>query len=180
MFVTSRSDGSLARHVATLLDLSASTKELDNVSLSRDGTRSTARLFQVSRPSLDRHKRHIEQTDEPADQVPQVTTGGDGSSSLRSRLETLMGNCENALNQAQASKNLPASMRARQNSFTRNRRQHKVRNEWSFLVQAGRGKETGKTHFFPNSFPSLKHSLQCLPSVRERRAELSKTSQRKR
>ena len=82
-----------------------------NVSLSRDGTRSTARQFQISLPSLDRHKRHVHETLAAADQVPEVAADGDGSP-LLSRLETLMRHCESVLDQAQASKNLPAMMRA--------------------------------------------------------------------
>jgi hypothetical protein len=81
-----------------------------NVSLSRDGTRSTARQFEISLPSLDRHKRHLHETTVTADEVPQVTTGS--GSSMLSRIETLMGQCESALNQAQASKNLPGILRA--------------------------------------------------------------------
>jgi len=82
-----------------------------NVSLLRDGTRSTARQFQVSRPALDRHKRHVAQTDAaPRTQDTQVS--GNGAVPLRSRVEGSIQCCENALRQAQANKDFPGVMRA--------------------------------------------------------------------
>jgi hypothetical protein len=82
-----------------------------DVSVLRNGTRFTARQFQVSRPSLDRHKRHLPQTI-AADQAREVAASSDGATLLLSRLEGLIRCCENALSQAQADKNLSGVMRA--------------------------------------------------------------------
>ena len=72
-----------------------------NVSLLRDGTRSTAREFQVSRPALDRHKRHVRTS------VPIQSRATDDQSadthSLLARLDVLMRRCEQALTQQTAS-----------------------------------------------------------------------------
>ena len=67
-----------------------------DVSLLRDGIRSTARQYQVSRPALDRHKRHLPQT-VAADQARKVIPGSDGATSLFSQLELMIRHCETAL-----------------------------------------------------------------------------------
>jgi hypothetical protein len=85
---------------------------LINVSLLRDGTRFTARRFQVSRPSLHRHKRHLPQAVAAADQARNLATSSDGATSLLSQLEGLIRYCENALSEAQAHKDLPGVIRA--------------------------------------------------------------------
>jgi hypothetical protein len=82
-----------------------------DVSVLRDGTRLTARQFQVSRPSLDRHKRHLSQI-VAADQAQVVATSNDGAIPLLSRLDIMIRHCESALSQAQANKNFPGAMRA--------------------------------------------------------------------
>jgi aryl-alcohol dehydrogenase-like predicted oxidoreductase len=82
-----------------------------DVSVLRDGTRLTARQFQVSRPSLDRHKRHLSQII-AADQAQMVATSNDGAIPLLSRLDVMIRHCESLLSQAQANKNFPGAMRA--------------------------------------------------------------------
>jgi hypothetical protein len=82
-----------------------------DVSVLRDGTRLTARQFQVSRPSLDRHKRHLSQI-VAADQAQVVATSNDGAIPLPSRLDVMIRHCESALSQAQANKNFSGAMRA--------------------------------------------------------------------
>src|SRR5437879_2021715 len=83
-----------------------------DVSVLRDGTRSTARQFQVSRPALDRHKRHLTRVVAGADESPTVSTAGGGSSSTLLRLEALIRHCEEAVSEARADKKLPAALRA--------------------------------------------------------------------
>jgi hypothetical protein len=79
-----------------------------NVSLLRDGTRSTARQFQVSRPALDRHKRHV-RTSVPIQaraagvQTADFVARPDGTHSRLSELDVLMRRCEEALIQETAS-----------------------------------------------------------------------------
>jgi hypothetical protein len=107
-----------------------------NVSLLRDGTRFTARQFQVSRPSLDRHKRHLLKTVPAADQVPGVAASIDGATSIRSRVETSIRHCEKALNQAQASNNLPGVMRAIRELRAYLELQHKLEAEERKNIQA--------------------------------------------
>ena len=69
-------------------------RDLINVSLLRDGTRFTARQFKVSRPALDRHKRHLPQTLAAADQVPEVAVSSDGATPpILSQLEVWIGHC---------------------------------------------------------------------------------------
>lgn len=82
-----------------------------DVSLLRDGTRSTARQFQVSRPALDRHKRHVVQT-VAASRSQDTLVGTDGPISLRSRIESSVQCCENVIKQAQANKDFNGMMRA--------------------------------------------------------------------
>lgn len=82
-----------------------------DVSVLRDGTRFTARQFQISRPALDRHKRHLPQN-VVADQADEIPASSDGKTPLLSRLEVMIRHCESALSQAQANKNLPGGMRA--------------------------------------------------------------------
>jgi uncharacterized membrane protein YccC len=74
-----------------------------NVSLLRDGTRFTARQFQVSRPALDRHKRHV-RTSVPikaraGNQTADVVARPDDIHSPLSELNVLMRRCEQALMQ---------------------------------------------------------------------------------
>jgi hypothetical protein len=73
-----------------------------DVSLVRDGTRSTARQFQISRPALHRHKRHIRtsvpiQDRSTRGQTTNVTARPDDTHSPFSELEVLMRRCEQAL-----------------------------------------------------------------------------------
>jgi hypothetical protein len=82
-----------------------------DVSLVRDGTRSTARQFQVSRPALDRHKRHISQTATVA-QVREIASSGEGTASLLVRVEGSIRYCESALKQAANNMDFPGVMRA--------------------------------------------------------------------
>jgi hypothetical protein len=107
-----------------------------NVSLLRDGTRFTARQFQISRPSLDRHKRHLLQPVPAADQIPEVAASVDGTTSIGSRVETLLRHCEKALSQAQASNNLPGVMRAIRELRAYLELQHKLETEERKNVQA--------------------------------------------
>ena len=81
------------------------------VSLLRDGTRYTARQYQVSRSALDRHKRHLPQT-VSACQAREVAPSSDGATSLLSQLDGMIRHCESALSQAQANKSFPGAMRA--------------------------------------------------------------------
>jgi hypothetical protein len=81
-----------------------------NVSLLRDGTRSTARQFQVSRPAQHRHKRHMSLAC-AAPQAPEDVANG-SATPLRSRIEGSIQCCENALSQAQVNKDFPGMMRA--------------------------------------------------------------------
>jgi len=79
-----------------------------NVSLLRDGTRYTARQFQVSRPALDRHKRHF-RTSVPSQahaaegETADVVARPDCTQSPLSELDVLMRRCEQALIRATAS-----------------------------------------------------------------------------
>jgi hypothetical protein len=70
-----------------------------DVSLVRDGTRSTARQFQISRPALDRHKHHVRtsvpiQARSTGGQTADGVTRPDDSHSLLSELDVLMRRCE--------------------------------------------------------------------------------------
>jgi hypothetical protein len=88
-----------------------------NVSLVRDGTRFTAREFQISRPALDRHKRHLTT---PIPIHVSTTDHSDADVVGRDRvtiqslseLDVLMGHCERALIQATATKNFSCIIRA--------------------------------------------------------------------
>jgi len=88
-----------------------------NVSLLRDGTRSTARVFQVSRPSLDRHKRHV-RTSVPSQaratggQTPDVVAPPDDTRSPLSERDALMRRCEQALIQETGSSDFSQVLRA--------------------------------------------------------------------
>jgi hypothetical protein len=86
-------------------------RALIDVSVLRDGTRLTAREFRVSRPSLDRHKRHLSQI-VAADQAQVFATRNDGAIPLLSRLDVMIRHCESALSQAQANRNFSCAMRA--------------------------------------------------------------------
>ena len=83
-----------------------------DVSVLRDGTRFTARRFQVSRPSLDRHKKHLPKSVAAADQAREVAASSVPTTPLLPQLEGLIRHCESALSQAQANKNFPGAMRA--------------------------------------------------------------------
>jgi hypothetical protein len=88
-----------------------------DVSLRRDGTRSTAREFQVSLPSLHRHKRHLtvsveSQTGATPDQGAEASARPSGTHSSLAELDVLMRHCEQTLIQAKSSKNLSHITRA--------------------------------------------------------------------
>src|ERR1700682_1369598 len=78
------------------------------VSLFRDGTRATARRFQVSRPALDRHKRHLPGTIVKAQQAEVVCE----ATSLLARVESLMQESEKIAAAAKLEKNWPAATSA--------------------------------------------------------------------
>jgi hypothetical protein len=88
-----------------------------DVSLVRDGTRSTAREFQISRPALDRHKRHLtvsveRQTGATSDQRAEAVENPNGADSSLSQLDGLMKHCEQTLIQARSTKNLSHVLRS--------------------------------------------------------------------
>jgi hypothetical protein len=78
------------------------------VSLFRDGTRSTARQFQVSLPALDRHKGHLPGTIVKAQQAEVVCE----ATSLLSRVESLMQESEKIAAAAKREKNWSAATSA--------------------------------------------------------------------
>jgi hypothetical protein len=78
------------------------------VSLFRNGTRATARRFQVSRPALDRHKGHLPGTIVKAQQAELVCE----ATSLLTRVESLMQESENIAAAAKLEKNWPAATSA--------------------------------------------------------------------
>lgn len=88
-----------------------------NVSVLRDGTRSTARQYQVSRPALDRHKRHLtmsvhNQTGATSEQATEAIAPPPGTNSSLSEFDGLMRHCEQTLIQATSTKNLSQVLRA--------------------------------------------------------------------
>ena len=74
----------------------------------RDGTRATARRFQVSLPALDRHKKHFPDTIVRAQQAEAVSD----ATSLLSRVENLMQESEKIAAAAKLEKNWPAATSA--------------------------------------------------------------------
>ncbi len=82
-----------------------------DVSVLRDGTRVTARRFQISRPSLDRHKKYLSQSVAAADQARGVAASSDGETPLLSQLEVLIRQCEQTLIRATSTKNVSHVMR---------------------------------------------------------------------
>jgi hypothetical protein len=78
------------------------------VSLFRDGTRATARQFQVSLPALDRHKGHLSCTVINALQADVVSE----ATSLLNRIESLMQESEKIAAAAKLEKNWPAATSA--------------------------------------------------------------------
>ena len=78
------------------------------VSLFRDGTRATARRFQVSLPALDRHKGHLPNTIAKALQAEVVCE----ATSLLARVESLMQESEKIAAAAKLEKNWPAATSA--------------------------------------------------------------------
>jgi len=78
------------------------------VSLFRDGTRATARQFQVSLAALDRHKGHLPGTIVRAQQVAVVCE----ATSLLARVESLMQESEKIATAAKLEKNWPAATSA--------------------------------------------------------------------
>ena len=78
------------------------------VSLFRDGTRATARRFQVSRPALDRHKAHLPGTIVKAQQAEVACE----ATSLLTRVESLMQESEKIAAAAKLEKNWPAATSA--------------------------------------------------------------------
>ena len=78
------------------------------VSLFRDGTRATARQFQVSLAALDRHKGHLPGTIVRAQQVAVVCE----ATSLLARVESLMQESEKIAAAAKLERNWPAATSA--------------------------------------------------------------------
>ena len=78
------------------------------VSLFRDGTRPTARRFQLSLPALDRHKGHLPGTIINALQAEVVSE----ATSLLARVENLMHECEKIAAAAKLEKNWSAATSA--------------------------------------------------------------------
>jgi hypothetical protein len=78
------------------------------VSLFREGTRATARRFQVSRPALDRHKAHLPGTIVKAQQAEVACE----ATSLLTRVESLMQESEKIAAAAKLEKNWPAATSA--------------------------------------------------------------------
>src|ERR1700737_740459 len=78
------------------------------VSLFRDGTRATARQFQVSLAALDLHKGHLPGTIVRAQQVAVVCE----ATSLLARVESLMQESEKIATAAKLEKNWPAATSA--------------------------------------------------------------------
>jgi hypothetical protein len=78
------------------------------VSLFRDGTRATARRFQVSRPALDRHKGHLPGTIVKAQQAEVVCE----ATSLLTRVESLMQESQTIAAAAKLERNWPAATSA--------------------------------------------------------------------
>ena len=78
------------------------------VSLFRDGTRATARQFQVSLPALDRHKGHLPDRIVKAQQAEVVSE----ATSLLARVEGLMQESEKIAAAAKLEKNWPAATSA--------------------------------------------------------------------
>jgi hypothetical protein len=78
------------------------------VSLFRDGTRATARRFQVWRPALDRHKGHLPRTIFHAQQAKAVSE----ATSLFSRVEHLLRESETIATAAKLEKNWAAATSA--------------------------------------------------------------------
>lgn len=78
------------------------------VSLFRDGTRPTARRFQLSLPALDRHKGHLPGTIINALQAEVVSE----ATSLLARVENLMHECEKIAAAAKLEKNWAAATSA--------------------------------------------------------------------
>ena len=87
--------------------------DLINVSLLRDGTRSTVREFQISRSALDRHKRHLKDSVEfqagPTPAEPLSNAQGDP---VLSQLEVMIRHSENTISQAVAAKDFRIVTRA--------------------------------------------------------------------
>lgn len=91
-----------------------------NVSLLRDGTRSTVRQFQISRSALDRHKHHLTASvefpidgsgDHRAAPTPEALSETRGDLVL-SQLEVMIRRSENAINQALADRDFRIVMPA--------------------------------------------------------------------
>lgn len=87
-------------------------RESIDVSLLQDGTRSTARQYCVSRPALDRHKRHVGKGVGGACESIKLSAAVKEAAPSNLRLEALIRHCEAAVSQAQADKNLPGLLRA--------------------------------------------------------------------
>jgi len=82
-----------------------------DVSVLRDGIRSTARQFQISRSALDRHKRHLSQSI-AAHEAREVAVSRDSETPLFPQLEVWIRHCNSALSQAQADKNFRGIIQA--------------------------------------------------------------------
>jgi|SRR5580700_9437327 hypothetical protein len=82
-----------------------------DVSVLRDGIRSTARQFQISRSALDRHKRHLSQSI-AAHEAREVAVSSDSETPLFPQLEVWIRHCNGALSQAQADKNFRGIIQA--------------------------------------------------------------------
>jgi hypothetical protein len=95
--------------------------DLINVSLLRDGTRSTVREFQISRSALDRHKRHLTDSVEfqvdgraehRAGPTPAETLSNAQGDPVLSQLEVMIRHSENTISQAVAAKDFRIVTRA--------------------------------------------------------------------
>src|SRR5262249_8744135 len=82
-----------------------------DVSLLRDGTRSTARRYDLPRSALDRHKRHIAPT-LPACKVEEGGALDHQNTPLLRQVEEMIAYCRDAMIQANASGDVAGAMRA--------------------------------------------------------------------
>jgi hypothetical protein len=76
------------------------------ISLFRDGTRATARRFQVSLPALDRHKGHLPRTLVRAQQAQQIMD----ATSLLSRVEEVVNDARRITRQAEEKEELSTAL----------------------------------------------------------------------
>lgn len=95
--------------------------DMINVSLLRDGTRSTVREFQISRSALDRHKHHLTESaefqvdgsaDHRAGLTPAEPLNEAQGDPVLSQLEVMIRRSENTISQAVAAKDFRIVMQA--------------------------------------------------------------------